>query len=270
MALCDSSVLTGQEGSIEFKPPGTSVCVRDFSAFGTDGTTSHITLSCGADFRVGDVVQLTAEDGANLDSSFTEGTDYYVVTVGEDVNGDPFIELSAAAAGTAITVTGDGGTGSADSPLPAHINIALADYFAVCGVRSFSVDISRDELDVTTLPCYDGSSTDVCSQLAAFRSTQAGFASATGSMEVYFTCDQTTIANRLLGSSVLRSQAGARVKLYVCTVTSNGEVDDSQSLFVEADISISGLSFAVNPDDATTATLNFSVKQMVSVFGITA
>ena len=41
MALCDSSVLPGREGSITFKPPGTSVCVRDFSA-GTDGTTSHI------------------------------------------------------------------------------------------------------------------------------------------------------------------------------------------------------------------------------------
>ena len=39
MALCDSSVLTGQEGSIVFKPPGTSVtppCV-DFSCLrGTD------------------------------------------------------------------------------------------------------------------------------------------------------------------------------------------------------------------------------------------
>ena len=69
MALCDSSVLTGQEGSITFKPPGTSVCVRDFSAFGQDGTDTHITLECGADFRVGDVVTFTEEDGGNLDSA---------------------------------------------------------------------------------------------------------------------------------------------------------------------------------------------------------
>ena len=74
MALCDNSVLTGQEGSIAFKPPGTSVCVRDWSAFGTDGTTSHITLECGADFRVGDVVVFTEESGGNLDSALMPGT----------------------------------------------------------------------------------------------------------------------------------------------------------------------------------------------------
>jgi len=140
----------------------------------------------------------------------------------------------------------------------------------VCGVRSFSIDISRDELDVTTLPCHDGSTSDGCSRLAAFRSTQSGYASATGSMEVYFTCDQENVANRLLGSSVLRNQSGARVKLYVCTVTTDGEVDDSKSLYIEADINISGMSFSVNPDDPTTGTLSFSVTNMVSAFGIKA
>ena len=82
MALCDSSVLTGQEGSITFKPPGTSVCVRDFSAWGTDGTTSHITLPCDSDFRVGDVVNLFEEDGGNLDGSFTASTFSLPATVG--------------------------------------------------------------------------------------------------------------------------------------------------------------------------------------------
>jgi hypothetical protein len=368
MALCDSSVLTGQEGSIEFRPPGTSVCARDFSAWGTDGTDSHITLECGADFRVNDVVFLTEEDGGNLDSAFTAttatfaadgaivalgtfvagsgypvsltdspvsftggsgsgatgtvttdgsglvtavvltdggsgykstdqlgisgtalttgsgcivevetvtqgggtATSYYVVGTGTDTDGNPWIELGTTEGGAAITVNGDGGTGTADNELPAHINIALADYYSVCGVRSFSIDISRDELDVTTLPCHDGGSVDDCSKLAAFRSTQSGYASATGSMEVYFTCDQANIANRLLGSSVLRNQSGARVKLYVCTVTTDGSVDDDKSLYIEAEINITGMSFSVNPDDPTTGTLNFSVTKMVSAFGLTA
>jgi hypothetical protein len=368
MALCDSSVLTGQEGSIEFKPPGTSVCVRDFSAWGTDGTTSHITLECGADFRVNDVVFLTEEDGGNLDSAFTAttatfaadgtitalgsfvagsgypvsltdspvtftggsgvgasgtvstdgtglvtnvaltdggmgykstdqlgiagaalisgsgcivevetvtqgggtATSYYVVGTGTDTEGNPWIQLSGAKNGTAIDANGDGGTGTADNDLPAHINIALADFFGVCGVRSFSIDISRDELDVTTLPCHTGTTASDCSKLAAFRSTQSGYASATGSMEVYFTCDQENIANRLLGSAVLRNQSGARVKLYVCTVTTDGTVDDDKSLYIEAEINISGMSFSVNPDDPTTGTLNFSVVNMVSAFGISA
>ena len=364
MALCDSSVLTGQEGSITFKPPGTSVCVRDFSAWGTDGTTSHITLPCDSDLRVGDVVNLFEEDGGNLDSAFTASTfalgasapvgalktfgshvagsgytngsyvvdllggsgtgararvtisggevtaaqlldagsgyvhsdqltfnlpsggsgfaievgdvstsdaspfaltDYYVVGAGTDADGHPWIELSATEGGTAITVTGDGGTGSADNDLPAHINIKLAEWFAVCGVRQFSLDISRDELDVTTLPCGDGGTG--CDTLAAFRSTQAGYASATGSMSVYFTCDQDNIANRLLGASLLKSQSGASVRLYVCTQYSGGEIDNTTSLFIEAEISITGMSFSVNPDDPTTGELSFSVTKMISAFG---
>ncbi len=270
MALCDSSVLTGQEGSISFKPPGTSVCVRDFSAWGTDGDDSHITLECGADFRSGDIVTLTEEDGGNLDGSFADGTSYKVQATGK-TNGIQWITLSLTSDNVVISVAGDGGTGSADSPLPAHINIALADWYSVCGVREFSIDVSRDELDVTTLPCTEGTSTDACETLAAFRSTQAGFASATGTMSVYFTCDQNTIANRLLGSTFLKSQAGAAVKLYVCTqLDATGKVDDTSSLFIEAEISITGVSFSVNPDDPTTGELSFSVRKIVSAFGLDA
>ena len=83
------------------------------------------------------------------------------------------------------------------------------------------------------------------------------------------TTDQTTIANRLLGSSVLKNQNGAAVKLYVCTkYDSNGDPDDSESLYIEADIAITGVSFSVNPDDPTTGELSFSVRKIVSAFGV--
>ena len=370
MALCDSSVLTGQEGSISFKPPGTSVCVRDYTPFGQDdGVATHIVLECGADFRVGDIVTFTEEDGGKLDSAlspgtprsatlaigaitalgsfvggslYTEGTyngvaltggtgtgatanitvdntgevsavtlvsggqgylstdqlsataadvggtgsglvievetvfqpaasgmSYYVVGTGKTTNGEEWIEVGVAANGAAIAMNGDGGTGAADSDAPAHINIRLADWFSVCGVREFSLEIERDELDVTTLPCSDGGD-DGCTRLAAFRSTQAGYASATGTMSVYFTCDQENIANRLLGSSLLKSQSGATVRLYVCTKYENNQVDNDASLFVEAEISITGMSFSVNPDDPTTGELSFSVTKMIEAFGLKA
>lgn len=354
MASCDTSVLTGQEGSISFKPPGTSVCLNDHTPFDGD----CIIVPCSADFRVNDCVQFTEENGAvapdeisvgthagALDATSlgtivpgsgyqasqtltdvplaggsgsgalatvttnaggevdsvnitaggsgyqagdtltaplgavgtgfsvtvdsvqpaTSGTMYYVV----GVNGD-CIQISATKNGTPITFAGtSGGTGTEDSPAPAHLTMELCDFFSVCAVREFSLEFSRDELDVTTLPCVDGSVAG-CDKLAAFRSTQAGYATGTGSMSVYFSCDQETIGNRLLGSSLLRSQSGARVKLYVCTVTdANGMVDDSSSLYVEAEISITGMSFSVNPDDPTTAELSFSVTQMVSAFGMT-
>ena len=362
MALCDSSVLTGQEGKIEFKPPGTSICVRDFSAFGTDGVSSHITLPKDHDFRVNDVVVFSEEDGGNLDSSlassytprsgvagevlalgsFVAGAGYPASltntavtftggsgsgatgTVSTDAGGnvtavtltsggsgykstdqlgiegaaltsgagciievetvstasggttsayyvvgrsDTWIEVSSSMHGTPIAMAGNGGTGTADSDLPAHINISLADFYAVCGVREFSLEISRDELDVTTLPCSVGTE----SKLAAFRSTQSGYAEATGSMTVYFTCDQEAISNRLLGASILKSQAGARVKLYVCNQTdANGNTDDTTSLYVDAEINITGMSFSVNPDDPTSAELSFSVTKMYSAFGLVA
>ena len=65
MALCDSSVLTGQEGSISFKPPGTSVCIRDFTPWGTGDDDTHIVVGCGSRFQAGDVVEFTEEDGGN-------------------------------------------------------------------------------------------------------------------------------------------------------------------------------------------------------------
>ena len=175
-----------------------------------------------------------------------------------------------------LTRRADGGTlwsllirrHPARSDLPLHCQYCI-EYQSVCGVRDFSIDISRDELDVTTLPCAENTAKG-CEDLVEFRKTQAGYASATGSMTVYFTCDQTNISNRLLSSSILlKNQAGAKVKLYVCATYEGGALVDSKSLFVEADISITGLSFSVNPDDATTAELSFSVRKMTSMFGLT-
>jgi len=360
--LCDSTVLTGQDGMIQFKPPGTSVCVRDFSAFGTDGDDTHITMPCTHDFRVNDIVIFREEQGGNLDSALASSTRAFAAvgeilqigtfvagagypasltnqactftggtgtgatgTISTDAGGavtavtltdggsgylsidqlgvaidanitsgagflvevdtvstatgtasayfvvartEDWIAVSSSQNGTAISMNGDGGAGSADNDLPAHINVELADWFTVCNVRSFSVEVSRDELDITTLPCEVAAG---CDRLASFRATQSGYAEATGTIEVYFTCDQETISNRLLSASLLKSQSGARVKLFVCAKTdSNGQIDDNASLYFDAEINISGMSFEVNPDDPNTAELSFAVTKMYGAFGMTA
>ena len=130
------------------------------------------------------------------------------------------------------------------------------------------MDLSRDELDVTVLPCEVN---DTCGkQLAAFRKTQPGFANATGTLTVYFTCDQESIANRLITGSLERTQSGASVRLFVCAKTdAAGNIDTSKSLFIEADIQLLGLSFSVNPDDPTNAEINFGVTDVKSAFGLT-
>ena len=147
-----------------------------------------------------------------------------------------------------------------------HIAIAPADFAVVCQVREFSVEITREELDVTSLPCNIGAAGS--SKYAAFRKTQSGYASGTGTMTVYFTDDQTSLANRLLGNVMLRSQEGAEVKLYVNTVSDGaGGVNDTASLYIESGISISSMSLSVNPDDPTSAELTYTINDPKNVLG---
>lgn len=255
---CSTSALTGQEGSIFFTPAGTSFCLLDFTDFpvGTD-----ITVPTSNDFKVGDAVAFTEEGTANIDSALTAGTTYYVTAVTSNT-----LEVSATSGGTPVTLAGDGGTGTADTPGAAnHIAIAPAEFAVVCSVREFSIEITREELDTTTLPCSVGGGG---SKYAAFRSTQAGYASGTGTMTVYFTADQASLANRLLGNVMLRSQQGANVKLYVNTVSDgSGGVDDAASLYIESGISITSMSLSVNPDDPSSAELSFNVLNPKNILG---
>ena len=386
MASCDSTVLTGQEGLIQFKPLGTTNCIDDFCPFAGD----RIYLPCGADYNIDDCVDITpskipagegqAPTGGTV---ITEGDSFWIVDKGNGVEGDedacgtpmvgvPYIVVSATKGGTPITwdgsnageemssggvatltvttpgsgyndgnagtltnvdlintafagfglggvragggakatvVFGAGGTvdsatitsggagyeasdtvflalSNGDAGVDAVLTVAtvadpvrgnsasgsytisLCEFLTVCGVRDFSVDLSRDELDVTVLPCEVN---ETCGkQLAAFRKTQPGFANATGTLTVYFTCDQESIANRLITGSLERTQSGASVRLFVCAKTdAAGNIDTNKSLFIEADIQLLGLSFSVNPDDPTNAEINFGVTDVKSAFGLT-
>ena len=253
---CNTSALTGQEGSIFFKPAGTKFCLLDYTDFPIGDL---ISVPTDNDYRVGDAVAFYEEGTANLDSSLTASTagsvtPFYITAIGA---GNDTITVSATSGGSAITLTGDGGASGADTPGDAnHIKIEPAEFAVVCQVREFSVEISREELDVTTLPC------DPCSaggKYAAFRKTQSGYASGTGSMTVYFTDDQTSLANRLLANVMLKSQEGAQVKLYVNTECASGAVDDANSIYIESGISITSMSLSVTPDDATSAELSFTI-----------
>ena len=257
---CNTSALTGQEGSIYFQPAGTMFCLLDYTDFPA-GTS--ITVPNTNDYAVGDPVTFSEEGTGALDTALSTSTTYYVVARTSST-----IQVSATSGGSAITLNGDGGTGSADTPGSAnHIAIDYAAYAAVCQVREFSIDISREELDVTTLPC--GVTSSESSKFAPFRTTQSGYASGTGSMSVYFTDDQTSLANRLLGNVLLRSQQGASVKLYVNTVSNNAgtAVDDAESLYIESDITMSSISLNVNPGDPTTAEINFNIVNPKNVLG---
>ena len=208
----------------------------DVTVDGTGKVLTVVITEGGSGYKDGDVVYIAADNGiGNTNAILTVPT------------------------GGVTSIRGNSSDGS-------YI-LRLCEFQTVCGVRSFSIDLSRDELDVTTLPC---SVSEACGkELASFRKTQAGFATATGTLEVYFSCDQTSTANKILTGSLQKTQGGASVRLYVCTKTNaQGEIVDEDSLYIEADIQLLGMSFSVNPDDPTTATINFGVTSVTSAFGL--
>jgi hypothetical protein len=261
-------------------PPGTAFCLQDHTDFPA-GTS--ITMPGDHDFRVGDPVVFKEGTG------YTDGTYPNVALTGGTGTGATANITVAAGAVTAATLvnpgtgytagdtlsaapaalSGAGGTGFTETVATLtlaksdsvgaknHIGVSYASYQSVCQAREFSISLSRESLDVTTLPCGVSPGGG---KYASFRATQAGYASGEGTVSVYFTSDKKTMANRLLGATMLKSQLGAWVKLYINTVDDGtGKPKDVDSLYIEAPVSITGMSFSVNPDDAITAELSFTI-----------
>lgn len=246
---CSTSALAGAEGSVSFVPAGTTACLLDFTDFPAG---EDITLSSVHDFRIGDSVTFTEEGAANIDSALTADTAYFVVATKEAA-----ISVSLTNGGTPITLAGDGGVTGADTPGAAnHIGIAISDYQSVCQVAAWTVDLSRDELDVTTLPC--GSSVTGGKKYAPTKQFVPSYLDGSGTMTVFFTPDQSSLANRLMANSLLTTQDGAKVKLFV---------SNSSDLYVESEIVLMGFSTGVSPDEATQAEVNFRLTNVTKVFG---
>ena len=228
----------------------------------TNGTFTGVQLKQGANVSAKATVTVTG--GVPTVTAVTTPGSGYTTSAGAITltggSGSGGAAIDAAAPTTAFTGTATL-TARQDTPGASnHVKLTYADYAAVCAVKSFEISLEREEIDITTLPCGLGNKGG---KYANFRVSQAGYASGTGSMEVIFTSDQTSLANRLLANSMLRSQSGAMVKLYIETVAGSGvnasKPDDTASLYIEAPISIAGMSLTVSPEDVTTASVSFNL-----------
>ena len=246
---CSTSALSGAEGSVSFVPAGTTYCLQDFTDFPAG---DDITVPATSDYRIGDSVAFEVEGAAKLDTALTAATPYFVVAISAGA-----IQVSAASGGTVVTLNGDGGTGTADTAGAInHISIALSDYQSVCQVAAWSVDLTRDELEVTTLPC--GGSVSGGKKYAPTKQFIPSYLDGSGSMTVFFTPEQASLANRLMSNSLLTTQDGAKVKLFV---------SNTSDLYVESEIVLLGFSTSVSPDEATQAEVNFRLTNVTKVFG---
>jgi hypothetical protein len=245
---CSTSALTGQDGSLYYTPAGTKWCLlaADF-----DDSGNTITVDARHDFRVGDPVTFAVEGTATIDSGLTAGQAYSVATVAGEK-----ITL------TGVTIAGDGTDGDG------HVKIFYDPFGAVCQIQSWDLSIERESLDVTTLPCGVGNSA-TAGKYAAFRRTQPGYASGSGTITVIFTDNDDALGQRMLDNVMLSSQEGARVRLFVNTVSDGATPaapDLANSMFIEADISMESMSVSVNPDDPITAEIGYSISNVAHLF----
>lgn len=235
---CDTTVLTGTSGAFYYKPANTEACLL---ATAFPATGANITVGTYLGFRVNDPVTLSYPVGATITDAIPAG-DYFVKTY--DV-ATGIMTLSDTAGGTAETATAQpSGFGGGKA------QITYQGFEVVGQVRDWSFEITRSEIDVTTIGQGTG-------QYAPFRKYVTGFADGSGTATIYTTDEDTSIANRMIEDVIQRRQSGAAVKLYVDQVFSSGTVNDTLSRSISSKVVLTSASLNVNPDDAQSVTINF-------------
>ena len=241
-----TTVLSGTSGALYYKPAGT---LGTFGESNVDTVANEITIATYLNFRVGDPVKFsvvnTQTGGAGtgtLPAGITAGTTYYVIAYAAATG---VLQVSETEGGSTITITDDGiATGSN------RFQVEYADYAVVGQVRDWSFEITRAEIDVTTIGQTPG-------QYVPFRTYIPGFGDGTGSATAYMTDEELALSNRLIEDVLQRQQTGAAFKLYTDRVFSGGVLNDTLSRSIAFDAVLTSASMNVNPDDAQSVTVNF-------------
>ena len=234
-----ATVLSGTSGALYYSPAGTSVTTLAASAFPSSG--SNITVGAQLGFQVGDAVTLTYPGGATTTNCIAAGAKFvktYDASTG-------VMTLSATNGGAALTAS------AAPSGFGSNFaSIVFTAPQAVGSVREWSFEITRAEIDVTTIG-------QAVAQTAPFRTFISGFADGSGSATVYSTDDDTLLSSRMIEDVIQRQQQGAKVKLYIDREMSGATVDETTSRSILADIILTSASFTVNPDDGQSVEIAF-------------
>ena len=233
-----ATTLSGTSGALYYKPAGTD---STFTASNVTNASNNIMVGTYRNFKVNDKVSFGTGSGGTLPSGLSASTDVFIRTYTASTG---IATFSATAGGTELALSDDGTDGTTP------FTIKFAEFQAVGAVREWSFEITREEIDTTSIGGTLG-------QTAPFRTFISGFADGSGSAEVYFTDDDTTIASRLIEDVTQRKQAGATFKLYMDTVLSSGTTDDTKSRSIELEAVLTSASFSVTPDDAQTVSVNF-------------
>ena len=235
------TVLSGTSGALYYKPAGTT---GTFGESGVNVSTDVITVEPYLNFKVGDPVKFrvvnsqTGEAGTGtLPAPISAATTYYVLSYTAATGA---LTVSTAAGGTILAITDDG-----TAATPNEFEVYYADFAAVGQVQSWSFEISRAEIDVTTIGQTAG-------QYAPFRAYIPGFADGTGTATIYVTNEDSALSNRMVEDVVQRQQVGCGFKLY-----SDKQSTEALSRSISLDAVIISASRSINPDDAQQVEITF-------------
>jgi hypothetical protein len=235
------TVLSGTSGALYYKPAGTT---GTFGTTGVNTTDDEITIEPYLNLRVGDPVQFSVVNSqtggsgtGTLPAGLAAATTYYVIAY---TASSGVLEVSATAGGAAVDIT-NVGTAAA----PNEFQVAYADYAAVGQVQSWSFEISRAEIDVTTIGQTAG-------QHAPFRAYIPGFADSSGTATVYVTNEDSALSNRMVEDVLQRQQVGCGFKLYT-----DKQSTEALSRSIAMDAVLLTASLNINPDDAQQVEITF-------------
>jgi hypothetical protein len=235
------TVLSGTSGALYYKPAGTT---GTFGSAGVNTADDEITIEPYLNLRVGDPVQFSVVNSqtggsgtGSLPAGLSAATTYYVIAY---TASSGVLKVSATAGGAAVDIT-NVGTAAA----PNEFQVAYADYAAVGQVQSWSFEISRAEIDVTTIGQTAG-------QYAPFRAYIPGFADGNGTATVYVTNEDSALSNRMVEDVLQRQQVGCGFKLYT---DKQGTEALSRSIAMDAVLLTASLN--INPDDAQQVEITF-------------
>ena len=228
------TVLSGTSGALYYKPAGTT---GTFSPSDVTIGTETMVVQAYLNLKVGDPVKFQVVDSSTggsgtgtLPAGLTAGTTYYVKTYTASSGA---MTVSATNGGSAVNLT-DVGTAAAPNEFEVYYN----DYASVGQVQSWSFEVTRSEIDVTTIGQTVG-------QYAPFKTYISGFADGSGSASVYVTDEDAALSNRLVEDVLQRQQVGAAFRLY-----QDKQGTEALSRSISMDAVLLSASFTVNPDDA--------------------
>lgn len=241
-----ATVLSGTSGALYYSPAGTK---STFGELNVNATTDIITVGTYLNFKVGDPVKfqvLNSETGGagtgTLPAGLSAGTTYYVISYTAATGA---LQVSATAGGASVAITDDG-----TAVAPNVFEVYYGAPALIGSVREWSFEITRSEIDVTTIGQDSG-------QYTPFRTYITGFADGSGSATVYTTDEDASLSNRMIQDVIQRYQTGATVKLYIDRVSSGGTVNETLSRSITVPVILTSASLTVNPDDGQSVEIAF-------------